>query len=71
MLSRSPCQNKDSMIQVFTQNDRHIIYSLSDILRICVHTLGSLPMELISGELLLNGAPASLHFDQQKHFSPE
>lgn len=40
MLSHSARQNKGSMVQVFTQKDRHIIYSSSNIptyIYACIH----------------------------------
>lgn len=72
MLSHRPCQSKDSMIQV-SLKVTGILFTLLQIyyIHICVHTLGSLRTELISGERLLNGAPASLRFDQWKHFCAE
>lgn len=73
MLSHSARQNKGSMVQVFTQKDRHIIYSSSNIptyIYACIY-IGILPIVLRSGERFLNEAPATLRFDQWKHFSAE
>lgn len=71
-LSQRPCQDKGCVIQVFTQNDRNIIYSkIRAWMRACVRALTSLPMELISGKRLLNSAPASLRFDQWENVAAE